>query len=338
MNNSKQTHELLDINTVSQLIKDEKVLVLSGDEKVLAQLPKGNWVGATTPYFYLEEQNGRMDKEHVFVSDFTDIITDFKISNYDEPALKNVCINGYENGFNFLVLPALCPIHLSFSLHVSTYENLYTNPLIGIIAGAELSEFVKNHESKVFNGQTGEVFTHEAVVLHAQLSQNKVARLEIVNVFEADSTMSIEVEQDGFIFEEALVNGENVNLYEYIKENNIDISYPLVTEYEGAILNVSFQRLDDEKKQVVFYAPLFKDRKYSTTKSFDNYAKEFELKARESVKKEQNIIYNCNCILNYVYGKLDQRSIGFSGATTFGEIAYYLTNQTFTYLAIDESA
>lgn len=329
-------HRLLDLNATIDLIKNGRTLILSGDERVLSKLPAGKWIGGTIPYFYLKEGPGRLDKEHIFVTDFTDLLEDAKVAVYDANNLNEVCTNGFDNGFHFMILPALRDIHLSFALHSPDYPNLFANPLLGLIAGADLDEFTKGVLSKTFDGTTAKSFTDQAVVLHAKLPAHQVARLEIVNVFEPSNEVTLEFLQDGFVVQDCLINGQKGNLYEFIKENELDISYPLVSNYAGASVNVSFQRLDDENRQVIFYAPLFAGRKYTTSRKSSDYVKSFSEKATQALVNEQHVIYNCNCILNYLYGGLDKQSIGYSGATTFGEVAYQLLNQTFTYLAIDE--
>lgn len=331
-----QQNKLMSVEEAIALINKGKSLVLSGEENLLNQLPKGNWIGGTIPYFYLEGEMGRMDKSMIWVTDFTDSITNFKVTTYTEEDLKNVCSNGFENGFNFLILPAMRDIHLSFALNAKNYQDQYKNPLIGLIAGVDLNEFSEGRLSKTFNGQTGESYADTGVALHAALPDGKVARLEIVNVFEQDEQTTIEVQEDGFSFSECLINGVEQNFHDFVVENSIDISLPITLDQGGAIVNISFQRLDEEMKEVVLYAPLFKGEKYTLSKPIGVYAEAFKTKVDEVMADERSILYNCNCILNYVYGELDKNDIGFSGATTFGEIAYTLLNQTFTYLAIDE--
>lgn len=331
-----QKNQLLDFDATVELINQGRKLILSGDASQLSKLPKGNWIGGSIPYFYLENEKGRKDLEHIYVSDFSDLLEDFKIVTYNQDNIQDVSKNGFENGFNFMILPALRDIHLSFALNVPHYENLYQNPLIGLIAGVDLELLEQGILSLTYNGQQLEKYTDQAVVLHAKISDALVARLEIINVFEPSNDISLEVEADGFIVKECIIDGVKTNLYDYIKTRELDISHPLVCDYAGASINVSFQRLDDEKKEVIFYAPLFKGKKYTTAKPLESYVGAFKEKARSVLTRESNVVYNCNCILNYVYGELDQHSIGFSGATTFGEIAYQVLNQTFTYLALDE--
>jgi hypothetical protein len=45
--------------------------------------------------------------------------------------------------------------------------------------------------------------------------------------------------------------------------------------------------------------------------------------------------FSCNCVLNYVHGKLEgDQFIPMPGPATFGEIAHVLANQTLVYLTI----
>ncbi|GCC53443.1 hypothetical protein SanaruYs_36870 [Chryseotalea sanaruensis] len=329
-----QESKLLDIRTATELILGGRVLVISGDENLLERLPKGNWIGGTIPYFYLKNECGRMDKSKVFVTDFTESINDFKILTLDEETLSSICLTGFDNGFNFLILPALQSIHYNFALNVRHYEDLYKNPLIGLVAGTSLEE--NKNLSKTFNGYLKESSTTQAVVLQCSLLPSKVARIEIVNVFEQSDDFYIEVFEDTFKVKDCLINGDWINLYQFIKDKEVDISYPLICDYSGASVNVSFQLLVNETKEVVFYAPLFKNKRYYFSKKLDSYQQSFQAKIAEVLERETLIIYNCNSILNYLFGELHKNDIGFSGATTFGEIAYCLLNQTFTYLAIDE--
>jgi hypothetical protein len=84
---------------------------------------------------------------------------------------------------------------------------------------------------------------------------------------------------------------------------------------------------------VNFYAPVFTGIKYKMAKSMTNYVKEFngQLKNLKSV----NSAFSCNCILNFLYGELENKDIeSFFGPITFGEIAYQLVNQTLVYVTV----
>lgn len=331
-----QNNQLMEVAEAADLIRAGKTLVVSGEESLLFQLPRGNWIGGTIPYFYLSGEKGRMDKTKVFVSDFTSLTDGCKIANLTKSNIQDVCKDGYDNGFDFVILPAGQDILATFALNSPDYERQYINPLFGLVAGVDIDELSKGRLSKTFNGTTGQSSHDGGVVLHCSLPAKKVARVEIINVFEPSNDIFIEVENDSFTVGNCLINGKHANLYDYIKGREFDISYPLVCDYAGATVNVSFLKLDDEKREVQFYAPLFKNRKYTTAKKFDSYSHLFKQRVITAMNKERNVVYNCNCILNFIYGELTKNDIGFSGTVTFGEIAYHLLNQTFSYLAIDE--
>jgi hypothetical protein len=52
---------------------------------------------------------------------------------------------------------------------------------------------------------------------------------------------------------------------------------------------------------------------------------------------ESEIVFLCNCILNYLYSELEGKKTGeMSSPMTFGEVAYQLLNQTMVYLTISD--
>ena len=329
---------LLSVSEVTELINQGKLLAVSGEEELLSQLPKGNWIGGTIPYFYLKGKTGVFDQKSIFVRDLTGKAEDFKIQTYSIDNINQIAVNGYENGFQVLILPALKKIHESFGLNSDDYEKLYDNPLIGVVAGISLEDLEKGRHTKTFNGQTGESYTESGVAIHACLPDSKVARVEIINVFEPkdDDGIEIEFEETGFQVKDCLINGVKTNLYDYIKENEIDIKFPLVCSYAGANINVSFESLKDGDKIVTFYAPLFKGNTYKFSRTSGTYADAFRNQVASLGEDKDKMIYNCNCVLNFMYGELENHDIGYSGPAAFGEIAYNLVNQTFTYLVIDE--
>lgn len=330
-------NKMLDLSSTIALIKQGKPLVISGNDELLEQLPTGNWIGGTANYFYIKGKGGRVEKDMLFVTDFSDIAKEFKITVYKELELKNVCTNGFENGFNFLILPYARNIHFSFSLNAPNYEDQFINPLIGLVAGGDFDEVKEGRLSQVFNGATGEVYTDDGVAMHCSLPDNKVARLEIINVFEPkEEDVVFEVPENSFSVGTCLINGKEASLYDFFKEIEWDIRFPIVANYGGAIINIAFFMFDDEKKEVVFAAPLFKGYQYKLSNSFESYSELFHKRVQKVFEQETNVVYNCNCLYNYFYGELEKHDIGFSGPTTYGEIGFQILNQTFTYLAIDE--
>jgi hypothetical protein len=71
---------------------------------------------------------------------------------------------------------------------------------------------------------------------------------------------------------------------------------------------------------------------YRLAAPLSDYAAAFRQAVGES---HEDAAFACNCILNYVYGELEGRSIGrVFGPMTFGEIACQLLNQTLGCLTI----
>lgn len=96
--------------------------------------------------------------------------------------------------------------------------------------------------------------------------------MEIINAFEPSKKHIIEVFEATFTITDCIIDGKKTNLYDFMMANNMDLVHPLVCDYSGATINVSFQRLDEASKSVIFYAPLFKGKQYSQAKKLDNYA------------------------------------------------------------------
>ncbi len=328
--------KLLSVSEASALIEEGRLLVIFGEEELLASLPTGKWIGGTMPYFYLKGTKGVFDQKHVFVTDFTEYAKDFKVSSYNADDIKHIGVNGFSNGFQFTIIPAYQRIHQEFAMNSDNYEQIYDNPVIGLVAGVSLEDLGNGRPTKTFNGTTGESHVEEAVALHIGLRDDQVARLEIVNIFSPEEGDNIELEvlETSFQVKDCLINGENVNLYDYLTKNGIDTKYPLVCDYAGANINVSFESLKEDEKVVTFYAPLFKGNKYKFARPNTSYAHAFRNQV-EQLEDKNNMVFNCNCILNYLYGDLENHDIGYSGPAAFGEIAYNLVNQTFTYLVVE---
>ncbi|MBD3192962.1 MAG: hypothetical protein GF308_20150 [Candidatus Heimdallarchaeota archaeon] len=323
---------LLSIDEVKKIIAQDRPLALAGDETTLKQLPRGNWIGGTIPYFMAEE-GGVSTQEKIFVTEFPASIENIEIVNYDEESISKVYTDAPGNGFSLIIIPASSNIHLSFALNAPTYDHFATRPLIGWISGVHLDELEKT-AAKVFNGKEGNIFDNTAVVMHITLPEDKFADIGIVNIFSQGNGDTLEFLEDGFIHSEVLINGSKQNLAEYVKNNELDIRFPLVADYFGIMVNVSFQKIDEETKKVHFYAPLFKGMKYRQAEDVGDYVKEFTKQMPTAAK---NIIFSCNCILNYLYSELEGKKTGeIVGPITFGEVAYQLVNQTLAYLTIQD--
>jgi hypothetical protein len=110
---------------------------------------------------------------------------------------------------------------------------------------------------------------------------------------------------------------------------------PLVADYFGARVNVSFQSVDPTKREVRFYAPVFAGVSYKHAKPLHDYVQQFTEMLPSHLSKHP--AFSCNCVLNYLYSELEGKRTGkITGPTTFGEVVYQLLNQTVAYLTVTE--
>ena len=322
---------LHDLDEVIEMIKSGKLLALTGDEKVLSKLPKGNWIGATTPYF-VDNDRGLFTVDRIYVNELYAINEDYKFASYDSSNIATIAKNGFENGYTILFIPAFQEIHSKYALIASDIDGIYDNAIGGMVAGADLDNFTA---PKVYQGFEAREFIDQAVAVHVKLPEDKTSRIEILNIFQQDEdSVEIRFLADGFECTSCLIDGEKVNFAKYIKEKGIDIETPMSSNNSGAIINVCFKELNEETNTVSFYGPVFTDTVYKFSLPIDNYIGRFNEKIESMTQQYQ---FSCNCILNYLYGNLrDAETKLFGGPVVFGEIGYNLLNQTLTNLVIDE--
>jgi hypothetical protein len=323
------------VSDVKQKIEAGRKLLLAGEEEALLQLPKGDWIAGTIPYFISSDQGGMVSRELICATDITDMVTSFEIVAYDQNSLARVYAEGPKHGFSFIIIPAASKTHLSFALNGPNYKDFGVRPLIGWIAGVHLSDLGKK-TPKVINGRTGVVLEEGALVLQAQLPEGKVAEIGIVNLFEQGDGDILTFNSDGFAAKDVMVNGEKRNFAAYIVKNKLDTKLPLVADYYGAMVNISFQDVDEVEGQVKFYAPVFSGIRYKHARPVADYVKVFNDRlSKECSIDSERIAFSCNCILNYLYSELEgKKTEPFTGPVTYGEIAYQLLNQTLVYLEI----
>ena len=66
--NRQQT--LMPLPLAAEMIAAGQVLCIAGDEAVLRQLPRGQWIGGTIPYF-MTGDGGQVSRDQVFVTPVT---------------------------------------------------------------------------------------------------------------------------------------------------------------------------------------------------------------------------------------------------------------------------
>ena len=324
--------KLYDKEQVIDFIKQGKLLSLAGDNKVLSELPKGNWIGGSIPYF-MDDDKGKFDQDKIYVNELETYNDNFSIKFYDKDNINQIVKDSYENGYTMVIFPPFSEVLQEYALNSANYEGLYNNPIVGWVSGIDLNS---DDTPKTYDGMTGNSFTDKAVAIHVQLPDNKFAQIEIVNIFERDeNSPEIEFYVNSFDVISCLIDGKETNLANYYKENNIDVKLPIVADYSGALINVSVKEVDTENGLVSFYAPVFQNVTYKFAKPVNNYVKKFEI---NTIDIGEKATFSCNCILNYLYGELEGKKINnVKGPITFGEIAYQLLNQTLVNLYIEST-
>jgi hypothetical protein len=321
------------INDVKDMITAGKRLLLAGDEAALRALPNGSWIGGTIPYF-MAAQGGVCTKKSIFATPLPEYVLRVQTKIYDEKTIANVYNDAPEQGFSTMIIPASSATHLDFALNAPQFENFATRPLIGWISGVLLDD-LGTVTPKVFDGTQGKAFENAAVVLNAELPEDKLVDIGILNIFEQGGGDTITFPKNGFSTQEAVVNGNTVNFADYLAEKEVDTKLPLVADLFGAMINTSFKGVDEANKQVDFYAPVFEGIEYKIASPVGDYVKDFQNRIPQGAG--DHLVFSCNCILNYLYAGLEgKKTAGFIGPVTFGEIAYQLLNQTLAYLTIED--
>jgi len=322
---------LMPIEQAAALIESGKFFAIAGDERALARLPKGNWIGGSIPYF-MDQAGGRTTQKEVFVtplatsSEEPPLIRFYSVAN-----LSKVCRNAPEHGYSLIIIPGFSEAHSSFARHAPEYPDMFLRPLIGWVAGIHLDELGKR-TPKVVHGQTGQASDELAVVMEVPLPPEKSAIIDIVNPFQPGKGPAIVFKENGFSASECEVDGKKTNLAEHFGATKHDTRLPLVANYCGANINVSIKSVDAKEGRVDFYAPVFPGVVYRTAAPVGDYVRAF---GAALPKLAAPPAYSCNCVLNYLYSELEGKTTGgMTGPMTFGEIAYQLLNQTLVYLEV----
>jgi hypothetical protein len=322
---------LMNVKEATALIEWGKPLMVAGAERLLRRLPQGNWVGGTIPYF-MSEEGGLQTAERLLVTRFPDFCNKAVIKLYSASDLPSIPADYPANGVSFVILPAGSEVHSTYARDCSTWPGLFDRPLAGWVSGVDLEELAKV-TPKVFNGVTGEVSTNAAAVMHLKLPSGLSANVAIVNLFEQGDGDTITFPASRFDADDCFVNGARTNFADYLASVKADSRWPLVANYAGAKINVSFQGIDSQRKRVTFYAPVFEGVEYKLAKPQVDFRARFDnaLAARRVVP-----LFTCNCILNYLYAELEGKRTGDAvGPITFGEVAWMLLNQTMVYVSFE---
>jgi hypothetical protein len=327
-------NEMLSLSDTAARIAAGDIMSIAGSEEMLAQLPKGNWIGGTTVYF-VTDTGGTMVRDQLFCTTFEKAVsaTPRYLATGDLAQLASGYVAG---GVTMIMIPAFSAAHEAFALHGQEYEGLFDQPLAGWVTGVHLDDIGKV-TPKIFDGRTGQSHSDGAVLLHVALPSGAAVELDILNIFQQGDAQgaTIRFAQNGFAAHTAIVDGTEVNFAAYMAQNNIDTSLPMVANYAGALVNVSVRSVDAAAGAVNFYAPVVAGVDYRFAPPLASYADAFAARTSGAGAGQ----YSCNCILNYLYGDMEGKKTGnFTGPVTFGEIAYILLNQTLVRMDIQAQA
>ncbi|MCL2028847.1 MAG: hypothetical protein FWG97_00270 [Deltaproteobacteria bacterium] len=313
----------------SKKINEGALLHIAGTEALLRKLPKGRWIGGSTEYFMTKE-GGKVLGDHLLMTEFP--YESFSIKSYSVADIENVAVDAYNNGFSILVAPFDSAVHKKYANNAADFKDMFLKNIAGWIAGVNLN--LAGQSPVAVDGQTAETFVDRAVALHCKVPDNKTVNVNIVNIFTPDENSPvIEFQEEGFTVTDCLVDGRQTALADYIAKNRIDTKLPMIGDYAGNGINVSFKSI--ENGAVSLYSSVFSGIKYRMAKSISDYAAAFHSRLAEL--NDANIAFSCNCILNFLYGELEGKTIGaLGGPITFGEIAYQLLNQTLVYVTVTD--
>ena len=318
---------LITLQETIDLITEGKPLHIAADNSLLSQLPKGNWIGGSTPYF-ISEEGGCFTKDKLYVNEI-DFGEEIKTAVYGKYNIFQIVEECYDNGLTLMILPYGSEVVAKYAKEAPEVEELLMHPTVGWISGVDLNS---DDTARVYDGRTGESYDDKAVVMYIRLPEDKTALVNMVNIFEDDKTDPIiNFPDNALSVKNCTVNGQEVNFAEYISKKNIDTQMPLVADYNGSYINTSVKNIGDTS--VDLYAPVFKNIDYRFAVGVKDYAGEFRNRIGQT--NAANPVFSCNCILNYLNGDLEgKKTPPFAGPVTFGEIAYQLLNQTLVYCEI----
>lgn len=313
-----------------KFIEEGKILSIAADEQLLNQLPAGNWISGTIPYF-MDIDGGKFNKELLFVDDLTDFVNEYKIVSYNPQTIQNVANDAYDNGFSILIIPAGSQTLTEYSIKVPYFKKIYEKPIIGFVAGIDLNKIGIDTAKTVFG--PSKTISDNAVAIHVKLPDKKIANIEIINLNTINqNSVVIEVPQDSFTQGDCLIDGKPANLYDFVVQNNY--TRPFVADYDGAVINRDIMTKDEKTRTITLYSPMFKGIKYRLANPIDDYY----LKFTQMLEKVEtsNVAYSTICVSYYGLAKLENRKLKMTGPFTFGEIGYHLLNQTLVFLKIIE--
>jgi hypothetical protein len=320
------TQGLFSPEEVSAMIRAGNKLLLAGDIELLSQLPKGDWIGGTTPYFILHPEHRVASYDKIFVCQIPDYVVQARVQEYDETDIHTIYNDAPQNGFTVLIIPFGSQVAVDFALNSTNYENFATSPLCGWIAGRPL-ETIMTEKSYAVTGTGPAACNDKAVAMHVTLPEDKYAEIHIFNPYRQGNGDNIRFEYSSTVLGDALINGVKRNFADYLREIHYDMSLPLVANYSGAMINVVCCGIGETETQMS--APVFESLDYRIASIDDSIA--------EPTLINDRIVFSVTCIGNYIQPDICAQYLKkMNGPVVYGEIAYQLVNQTTVYVTVGE--
>ena len=321
---------------VIDFINAGRIMLLTGSEKALSGLPKGNWIAGTS--LYVVDYEGKSEEEKIFVDDFTLIAKSCKVAVYDKNNIKDIAVNGFDNGFAVVTMPIDSEVYYEFSINALSFDSMFKNPVVGYVAATKFEDYGKK-SPKTSSGLDGNLTSDLAVVLYVELPDYLTARAEIENFETIDTnTPEIVFPKDGFTQSECTIDGKPGNIADYF-ENVVKPKLggytQMITSQNGALINRDVKIVDTKKGEVTFFSPTYAGDKYFLVKNGADYLKMFN----DKLGSKRSDIATCfSCISYFFGGNFEGRHVVKNGVYAFGEIAYQLLNKTIVTLEIDRVA
>ncbi len=312
---------------VSTMIRNGNKLLLAGDVKLLSQLPKGDWIGGSTPFFILYPEHRVTSYDKIFVCRLPDFVTGATVREYDETNIQNIFNDGPHNGFTVLIMPFGSPAAVEYALNATYYENFAARPVCGWLSGQPL-EIIMTEKSYSASGIGPNVSSDKAVAMHVSLPETKYAEIHIFNPYKQGNGDTITFDDAGMTLKEARINGVKRNIAEYLREIKYDMQMPFVANYSGAMINVVCCGIGEDEIQMS--APVFKAVDYRIAMIDD--------KIVEPSLVDDRIFSSVTCIGNFIQPDICAQYLKkMNGPVVYGEIAYQQVGQTTVYVTIDDA-
>jgi len=340
---------LFTVQEVIAMIEKGDSLLLAGDSALLKTLPKGKWIAGVTSRFIEAGKDLVTTREKIFVHNVTDIAASVKLKEYDASAISGIYDDAFDNGFSVLILP-YSKVMFEYAFNCMNYTNFASRALCGWISVVPVySEYERNDVSLVFSGETGLSYTESAVVMHIALPPDKYAEVHAFNPLVPEVGDVIHFEGNAQRVENVLVNGVRQNFRQYMIDRQLDRSSGnynvLAGDYTGIIKNMNTnlafitckilpETEHDEGKYVTLGNPVYKNIPYRFAKidpanSYSNMDR-FE---------KDKIVFSLSCITNYVFPDIFLKYLTqANGPFAYGEIAYFVLNQSTVYVTIGSTS